>query len=50
MNGSHGMAACLHVPFPEGEEKEAEKYACLEALLSPRCEPSSPAIVLWRPS
>ncbi|MBP0632910.1 MULTISPECIES: Rieske 2Fe-2S domain-containing protein [unclassified Cupriavidus] len=29
----HGMVfdvdgACLHVPFPEGEEKEAEKYAC----------------------
>ena len=29
----HGMVfdidgACLHVPFPKGEEKEAEKYAC----------------------
>ncbi|SAL60852.1 Rieske (2Fe-2S) domain-containing protein [Caballeronia peredens] len=29
----HGMVfdvdgACLHVPFPQGEEKEAEKYAC----------------------
>ncbi|MGY2486187.1 Rieske 2Fe-2S domain-containing protein [Cupriavidus sp. CP313] len=29
----HGMVfdvdgACLHVPFPDGEEKEAEKYAC----------------------
>ncbi|AQV96639.1 (2Fe-2S)-binding protein [Cupriavidus necator] len=29
----HGMVfdvdgACLHVPFPDGEEKEAEKYSC----------------------
>jgi phenylpropionate dioxygenase-like ring-hydroxylating dioxygenase large terminal subunit len=29
----HGMVfdvdgACLHVPFPKGEEKEAERYAC----------------------
>ena len=29
----HGMVfdvdgTCLHVPFPEGEEKDAEKYAC----------------------
>ncbi|MCY0386995.1 Rieske 2Fe-2S domain-containing protein [Robbsia sp. Bb-Pol-6] len=29
----HGMVfgvdgSCLHVPFPKGEEKEAEKYAC----------------------
>ena len=29
----HGMVfdvdgTCLHVPFPQGEEKEAEKYAC----------------------